>query len=331
MPKMKEILASLDKETQKSIQIASQVQVKRLPLPSIGLTKELRGGLRFGAIHLFWGPTGSGKTMCAYQTLALAQKMGYNCALVDAEGAFTDEWARDLGINTDELAIITTKSMEQATNKMTRLLSAGIDFILVDSVSELNPPGEFEKNGDLKDMSGTGAIGGQARGIRAMLGKLTNVLGEAMILLVSQQTTNITPHGGIATFQGGNRLAHVSTTVVKFGSNLAEAHRIMGDVTEGDLIFQKVTGRPVNWQITKERGPGMHAKGTYDIYFDGDFVGIDNVSELVDYGIHYGIIAKGGAWLTIYDERVQGREKAIKYVRDHQEVRDTLEAELLAK
>jgi recombination protein RecA len=332
MTKMSEILASLDKDTQKKIQVASKVEVRRLPNPSLGITKELRGGLRFGGVHLYWGPTGSGKTLNAYETLALAQKMGYTCALVDSETAFTNEWAEQLGIDTSELAIITTKSMELATNQVMKLLKAGVDVVLIDSVSELTPPGEFEKDSnELKEMSGLGAIGTQARGIRAMLGKLTNVLGDSMIIMISQQTTEITSNGGIQKPQGGNRMAHVASTSIKFGSPMAEKNRKMGDVTEGDLIFQKVTGRPVNWQITKERGPGMHAKGNYDIYFAGDFVGIDKVGELVDYGIHYGIIKQGGAWLTVYDHKVQGRDNAIKYVRENQEVRDTLEAELLAK
>ena len=328
---MKELLASLGKDTRDSIKIASEVKIERQPLPSLGLTRETQGGLRYGGVHLFWGPTGSGKTLCAYETLAKAQKAGKMCALIDAEGAFTTEWGNKLGIDTDELAIVNTKSMEKATNQILKLLDAGINFVLIDSVSELTPPGEFEKNGDLKEMAGTGAIGAQARGIRAMLGKITNSMGDALILIISQQTTEITPHGGIQKPQGGNRLAHVATTSVKFGSNLAEAHRIMGDVTEGDVIYEKVIGRPVTWQLIKERGPGMHAKGTYDIYFDGPFVGIDIATELVDYGIKYGIIEKGGSWMTIYGERVQGRDNAIKYVRAHPEVMDTLEGDLLAK
>ncbi len=330
MTNIDEVLASLDKKTLEGIQKASEVTIEKQPLPSIGQTRALRGGLKYGAFHLFWGPTGSGKTLAAYQTLALAQKSGKVCVLVDAEGAFTEDWAKDLGIDPETLIIITHRGMETVTNKLTKLLQAGVDMILIDSISELTPPGEFEKDGELKEMSGTGAIGAQARGLRAMLGKLANVNHSALILLISQQTTEITQNGGIQKPQGGNRVKHIVNTSIKFGSNLAEKHRIMGDIEQGDIILQKVTGRPVTWFIDKDRGPGMHEGGGYDIYFDGDYKGIDNVSELVDYGIKYGIIAKGGAWLTIYDERVQGRAKAIEYVRQNPAVRDTLEGDLLA-
>lgn len=291
----------------------------------------MQGGLRYGGEHLFWGPTGSGKTMAAYQTLALAQKQGKSCALVDSEGAFTVKWGQELGIDTDKLLIITDKNMARVTNKCKELLDKGIDFLLIDSISTLLPPAYFDKDGELKEMGDTNAIANHAKGCVTMLNILNGAnKGNTLVLFLSQQTTNITPVGAIQMPHGGNKFRHNMTSIVKFGSNLAEKHRLTGDVTEGDHIFTKVTGRPVNWFIEKERGPGMHSKGTYDIYFAGEFVGIDNVSEMVDYGVEYGVIKKRGAWFDIYEDSLQGRPKAIAHVRANQAVRDTLEGDLLA-
>lgn len=331
MTTMEEFLSTLDKDTQKDVQIASQVKVERQPLPSIGLTRQLQGGLKYGAEHLFWGPTGSGKTMAAYQTLALAQQAGKKCALVDAEGAFTVEWAEQLGIDTKKLLIIEKKQMSVVTDRVVKMIQKGIDFVLIDSISGLQPPSYFDKDNQPKAAADTGAISGHAKGVATMLNLIGTVNRETLVLLISQQTTNITPHGGIQQPHGGNKVKHLVTTSVKFGSNLAEKERIMGNVTEGDMIFSRVTGRPVTWLIDKDRGPGMHTKGGYNIYFTGDFVGIDNVSELVDYGVEYGLIRKDGSWLTVYEHREQGRDKMIAYVRANQVVRDTLESELLAR
>lgn len=331
MTSVEDILGSLSKDTKKSIQIASEIVVERQPLPSIAITRELLGGLKYGGEHLFWGPTGSGKTMAAYQTLALAQKAGKSCALVDAEGAFTVEWGKELGIDTDKLIVISDKNMERVTNRCKELLEKGLDFLLVDSISALLPPAYFDKDGQLKEMGDTNAMANHAKGCVTMLNILNGAnLGSTLVLYLSQQTTNITSMGAIQQPHGGNKFKHSVTTSIKFGSNLAEKHRKMGDVTEGDMIFSRVTGRPVTWFIEKERGPGMHAKGEYDIYFAGEFIGIDNVSEMVDLGVKYGIIQKGGAWLTVYGEQLQGRDKAIKYIRDNVAVRDTLEGDLLA-
>lgn len=331
MTTTEQFLASLDKDTRKSIEIASEIRIERQPLPSIGLTRHLQGGLRYGSEHLFWGPTGSGKTMAAYETMAMAQQQGKICALIDAENAFTVEWGQKLGIDVENLIVIREKNMEKAVNKAKEMLKKGLDFLLVDSISSLLPPSYWDDGGEVKEMGTTNQIGAHAKGCVTMLNILNGAnTGKTLILYLSQQTTDITPVGAIQKPHGGNKFKHEMTTSVKFGTNMAEKHRINGDVTEGDLIFSQVTGRPVNWFIEKDRGPGMHMKGTYDIYFAGDFVGIDNVSEMVDYGVEYGIIKKGGAWLTIFDHQCQGRKAAINYVRDNQAVRDTLEASLLA-
>ena len=330
MTSYEEFINSLDKDTQKSIQVASEIKIERQPLPSIGLTKQLGGGLKYGADHLFWGPSSSGKSLIAYQTLAMAQQNGKVCALLDAEGAFSPEWAERLGINTKELILISEKNMAKATNHAKGLIEKGLDFLLVDSISDLLPPAYFDNDGGVKEMGTTGAIANHAKGVVTMVNILNGAnTGKTLILYISQQTTNITPVGGIAMHHGGMKLKHIVTTNVKFGSNLSEKNRITSDVTEGDLVFSKVTGRPVDWFIEKDRGPGMHTRGTYDIYFDGDFVGIDQASELVDYGVQYGIIQKGGAWFTVYGERLQGRRAAIEYVRSNPAVRDTLEGDLL--
>jgi recombination protein RecA len=110
---------------------------------------------------------------------------------------------------------------------------------------------------------------------------------------------------------------------------MAQDKQIVGKITNGDRIYSKNIGRPVNWTIDKDRGPGIGTKGSYDLYFDGDFVGIDTVGEIVDYGVAYGLIEQRGAWFFIGDEKYQGRANLVKELRSEPELAERLRKEIV--
>lgn len=330
MATLDDILSKLNPKTQKKVQFASELEVERQELPSIGLTRALSGGLRYGAQHMLWGPPSGGKSLIGLQTLAMAQKAGKTCALVDVEGAYTKEWGERLGIDNSNLILIADqRTFAGVTNTVSELIEAGIDFVLIDSISALIPGSYLEKTGDLKPFEDTNQIGQFAKEAGKMCGTFNLINDHTLILLISQVTTGIYNWGAQAEPMGGKKVMHMNTTSVKLASSMTDANQIKGEVTVGDRIFTKAIGRPVTWQITKDRGPGMHESGEYKLYYDGPMIGVDNIGELVDLAVQYGLIEQGGAWFTVNDQKFQGKPKVEAYLRENQDVADTMYKEII--
>jgi recombination protein RecA len=122
-----------------------------------------------------------------------------------------------------------------------------------------------------------------------------------------------------------------SSTVVKLWSSEAEANAIKAGVAVGDKIIEQRVGRPVNWIIDYNKLGPPNLSGQYDFYYQGESVGIDSVGETLDVAEMYGLVEKGGAWYTIEKERLQGRAKAVQYLRDNPKVVEKLTEKINAK
>jgi len=341
MTNIDDVLARLNPKTAESFRKASEITVELLPTPSLGINMAING-LRYGGFTTLWGNRGCGKTTFALGAVAEAQKNGKTAAWIDVEKNFTPAYARRLGADPDKMIVDNkTISIAGATDKCKDLLLAGVDVIVIDSISQLLPQSYFEDPKDekklaagaqkeIKALSQTGQIGTFAKNIGQMLNILNGVNENACIILISQVRNNIGSYGASKTFMGGEAMQHASSTVIKLWRTPSET--ITQEVHVGDgLLLNKVVAAPVTWTIDKNRGPGMHESNSYDLYFGGDNIGIDLTSEVVTYGVEYGVIKKGGAWFTVGDERFQGRPKVIEYLRQNPDIQEKIYGEILAK
>ena len=130
-----EFIGSLDPKTAKALKTATETKTEKLPLASERLTAALNGGVGKGRITLCYGNTSSGKTAMLLQSIGMWQKMGQVCAFVDAEATYDKEWAERLGVDNEQLILVQKRSFGRITDAITPLLEAGIDAIVIDSIS----------------------------------------------------------------------------------------------------------------------------------------------------------------------------------------------------
>lgn len=328
MGKFDDVMARLSADTRSKIKLANEIPNEKLELPSIGITRALGGGFRYGSQNTIWGNRSGGKSLFALGAIAQAQKEGRVCAYIDTERALTADWALRLGVDTEHLVTSNVGSIEHATDAIIDMMRSGIDVIVIDSISALLP-GSYFDDSELKGLGGTNQIGQFARDMGRMTAMFNYTNESSIIILISQVRTDLGGYHASLKPMGGKATEHYNTTSIRLWSTLSEKDAITADISEGDRIYNKAVGRPVAWTLDKARGAGMGMSGKYDIYFDGPFVGVDRVGETVDMAVEHGKIIKAGAWFTIYSERLQGRSKAVEYVRSNPEVLEKLTGELL--
>jgi recombination protein RecA len=122
-----------------------------------------------------------------------------------------------------------------------------------------------------------------------------------------------------------------SSTVIKLWSSEAEANAIKAGIKVGDKIIEQRVGRPVNWIIDYNKLGPPNLSGQYDFYYQGENIGVDLVGETLDVAEMLGAVEKGGAWYTVNGERLQGRAKAVTYLRENPKVVDKLIEDIDAK
>ena len=316
-----DILAKLDPKTRLRVQSAVDVQVERQPTPSIGLNKALKGGFGFGRQVLVWGNKSSGKSSFCLQMIAEAQKNGKTCAWIDAEASYDQSWAEKLGVDSSELIYSSAKTINDMVDVATQLMEAEVDIIVVDSISALLPAIYFEKDSsELKKLEDTKQIGAEAKDMTHAVKMLNYANKNTLLVLISQQRNQFGSMHASHIPTGGMAVKFFSSTVVKLWSSEAEANAIKAGITVGDKIIEQRVGRPVNWIIDYNKLGPPNLSGQYDFYYQGESVGIDLVGETLDVAEMYGLIEKGGAWYTIEAERLQGRSKAVQYLRDNPKV-----------
>ncbi len=276
MPTIEEIYAKIDKEVRDELLIGKDISYFRIPVPSIGVNVGLNGGFPSGRIVTIHGTKSAGKSSFALQTVATAQKMGKTVAWIDAEKAYDNEWAERLGVDTDNLIVSRASDMHKCGNQVIDLIKAGIDIVVIDSISALLPASFFEKDGSLSGMEGTIKIGGHATTLKAMLRLINYVNQNTLIILISQQTTEIGQTYTKQVPEGGKALPFYSSQILKLKSNNSINKLITGTIYVNDRPIEKIIGREVEWEIEYNKVGPQAAVGTYNFYFLGDNVGVDN-------------------------------------------------------
>ena len=321
-----EILAKLDPKTRQRVQTATEVDVKRQPTPSIGLNLALKGGLGFGRQILVWGNKSAGKSSFCLQMIGKAQKEGKTCAWIDSEASYSAEWAERLGVDSSQLIYSPAKTINDMVDVAVQLMEAGVDIIVVDSISALLPAIYFEKDGqELKDLQDTKQIGAEAKDMTHAVKMLNYANKNTLLVLISQQRNQFGSMHASHIPTGGMAVKFFSSTVIKLWSSEAEANAIKAGIKVGDKIIEQKVGRPVNWIIDYNKIGPPNLSGQYDFYYQGDTVGVDTVSETLDVAEMMGIVQRGGSWYTIGEERFQGRAKAVDFLRERPDMVEMLQ------
>jgi recombination protein RecA len=320
--KIAEVLASVDKKSHNHLSIASDISIDRIETPSIGLTNALNGGWGTGRQVLIWGPKSAGKSTFCMAQIGIAQRQGKTCAYFDVEKTFDPAWAEAQGVDTEALIYSSTGTITALVNDATQLMKAGIDIIVVDSITALMPASYVDEDGELKDFEKTGAIGGLSRGLSAALSQLNYANRNTLLVLVSQ--TRMAQKGsmywGMAP-TGGESVKFYSSQVVKLYSSEGSANMIEGEFLIGDKIIKKPIGRKVTYSVDWNKLGPQGTQGEYNLYFAGDHVGIDNYGEILGIGVEKGVVRKAGAWYYYGEEKVgQGEIKAAAHLRENPEM-----------
>lgn len=324
-----DVRSKMSSKFQNKLIKASEVEDERMPLASVGLTRVLDGGLCYGAISVFMGNTGSGKTALALQSAGMAMRdEGKIVAMVDAEKSFKPEWGRKMGIPVDDMLWSNVGDIANASEMCVELIEHGADIIIVDSASVLATSNIVDKEGNVLGFNDNNQMARRAVELEQMVNTINFVNEKAAVIFISQIRNTITSMGARGFHaSGGKAMEHMPTTVISLTSSQSEKEFKKDTVSNGKVMIEKPVGREVNWEIKKHRGAGAASRGKYDFYFDGDHLGVDTLGELVSTATLYGEIQKGGSWFTLPNgERFQGQPKVVQYLREN-----PTEVELLKK
>lgn len=330
MPTIDDLIGNLDKETREYAIKALDIHYEREEVPSLKLQAGLKGGLAYGRMHTIWGAKAAGKSSFLLQLIANAQRNGKLCAYIDAEHTFDPEWAKRLGVNVEELLVFPMSSVNKVTNAVVNLCKNEVDMVGVDSISSLIPASFQEKDGEeLKSFENTGAIGGLARDLSRALPMMIDANKKTMIVLISQSRTSINPTYTKQMPTGGRAVEYYSSNIIKLWSTESKDSQIHGEVFNNDRVFAKPVGRPVTFTIEHSKTSPPGYTDSYDFYYDGDTVGIDNIGEVVDLAVELGIVRKGGAWYNYGEEKWQGRQSFRDALADNEELYEIIKKEVL--
>ena len=333
MTTMEEALAQLDPRIRKRLSNGAGFKTEFQPTPSYGLNRALGGGLPYGRQVLIWGSKSSAKSSLCLQMVGLAQADGKLCAWIDAEMSYDEAWAKKLGVDTENLIVSQARTINEMVDVGTALINAGVDMVVVDSITSLLPAIYFEKDSDeLKQLENTKQIGAESRDFSnawKMINYANNKVKPTLFVLISQSRNNISAMYTQQQPTGGQATKFYSSTVIKLFSSESDNQAIKGKIPVRDKLIEEKIGRKVKWELQfSKTSPGFQ-NGEYDFYFRGDKVGIDAVGDLVDTAEMAGIVSRTGAWYIVSeDKKVQGREAFITYVKENEEFRKSIEDQL---
>ena len=286
------------------------MQVESVPTGSLSLDLALGvGGIPKGRIVEIYGPESSGKTTVALHMVAEVQKQGGIAGFIDAEHALDPIYAKNIGVNIDELYISQPDNGEQALEIAEQLIrSSAIDIIVIDSVAALTPKAEIE--GDMGDNK----VGLQARLMSQALRKLTSAISKTntTCIFINQLREKIgVMFGNPETTTGGNAL--------KFYASVRLDIRRATQLKDGE----EVIGNQVRVKVVKNKVAPPFRRAEFDIMF-GE--GISRAGEIIDLGAELGIIKKSGSWFSYNDTKIaQGRDAAKQVILDNPELAEELE------
>ncbi|MDC0678124.1 MULTISPECIES: recombinase RecA [Sorangium] len=297
-------------------------EVAAVPSGSLGLDIALGiGGYPRGRIVEIYGPESSGKTTLTLHAIAAIQRAGGTAAFIDAEHALDVNYAKKLGVKTDELLISQPDYGEQALEIADMLVrSNAVDIIVVDSVAALVPKAEIE--GDMGDSH----VGLQARLMSQALRKLTGTVSRSQCLLmfINQIRMKIgVMFGSPETTSGGNAL--------KFYASVRLDIRRIGAIKEAAAGGKEpaVVGNRTRVKVVKNKMAPPFREVEFDILYGQ---GISHSGDVIDLATEASIIEKSGSWFSFQGERIgQGRENARTYLEQHPAILDKIESMVLAK
>lgn len=291
------------------------VPTETISTGSLGLDLALGvGGLPKGRVIEIYGPESSGKTTLTLHAIAECQKTGGVCAFIDAEHALDVKYAKDIGVDTDNLLVSQPDFGEQALEILETVIRSGaVDLVVVDSVAALTP--KVEIDGDMDDQQ----VGVQARLMSKALRKITGLLNKmnCTVIFINQIRMKIgmTGYGSPETTTGGNAL--------KFYSSVRLDIRRIATLKQGENSI----GNRVKVKVVKNKVAAPFKQAEFDIMF-GE--GISKIGELIDYGVKLDIIDKAGAWFSYGDSKIgQGRENSKVFLKDNPEIAKEIENKIL--
>ena len=318
---LKTALSTIEKKYgQGSIMYLSDDVHQRVPVISTGsISLDLAlgiGGIPRGRVIEIYGPESSGKTTLALQILAEAQKAGGMGAFIDAEHALDVNYAKRIGVNTEDLLISQPDYGEQALEICDLLVRSGaLDVIVIDSVAALIPQAELEGN------MGDSQVGSQARLMSHAMRKLTGSIhrSKTAVIFINQIRMKI----GMGGFSYGSPETTTGGNALKFYSSVRMDIRKIQTLKDKDEVY----GNRVKVKVVKNKLAPPFREAQFDILYG---LGISKEGELIDLGVEHGIIEKSGSWYAFGSERLgQGKENVRAYLQENPEIRQKIEDALL--
>lgn len=297
------------------MRLGDRVAVDIDVIPTGSLTLDLAlgiGGYPKGRIVEIYGPESSGKTTLTLHAIAECQKQGGRTAFIDAEHAIDPVYAKNLGVNVDDLILSQPDSGEQGLAIAETLVkSNAIDLVVVDSVAALVP--QVELDGEMSDTS----VGLQARLMSKALRRLSGLMNKTSctIIFINQLREKIgTMYGNPETTTGGRALKFYSTVRIEIRRSEA--------IKNGSEII----GNKANIKVVKNKVAPPFRTTSVDIIYGK---GISRDGEVIDLAVENNILDKSGAWYAYQGEKIgQGRENVKKFLAEHPEVMEEIENKL---
>lgn len=314
---LEQVMAEIEKQFGKGAIMKlgeeTHYEIETTPTGSLGLDIALgAGGFPKGRIIEVYGPESSGKTTIALQAVAEVQKRGGRAAFIDAEHALDPIYAKNLGVNIDELLLSQPDTGEQALEICEALVrSNAVSIVVIDSVAALVPQAEIE--GEMGDSH----VGLQARLMSQALRKLSGIINKTntTAIFINQLREKVgVLFGNPETTPGGRALKFYASVRL--------------DVRRGEQIKlgDSVIGNKTNIKVVKNKIAPPFKVATVDIMY-GE--GVSHVGELVDIASDLGIMDKSGAWYSYHGEKIgQGRENTKIFLKNNPDIANEIENQI---
>ena len=310
---MKQIEKEFGKGSIMKMSEGGRLDVKSVPTGILPLDVALGiGGVPRGRIIEIYGPESSGKTTVALHMIASIQKIGGTTAFIDAEHALDPVYAKNLGVNLEELLVSQPDYGEQALEIADELISsAAVDMVVIDSVAALVPKAEIE--GDMGDAQ----VGLHARMMSKAMRKLAGVISktDTVAIFINQIREKVgIIFGNPETTTGGRALKFYSSVRL--------------EVRKGEAIKQgtEVIGSRTKVKVAKNKVAPPFKTAEFDIMYG---TGYSRIGSIIDMGVEQGIVDKSGAYFSYGGSRLgQGKENAKKFLTEHPEIANEIEAKI---
>lgn len=292
------------------------LNVDAIPTGSMRLDMALGiGGVPKGRIVEIYGPESSGKTTVALSVISQAQKLGGEAAFIDVEHALDPNYAKALGVNTDDLLVSQPDSGEQALEIAEALIRSGaIDVIVIDSIAAMTTRAEID--GDMGDLH----VGQLARLMSQAMRKLTGAISKSncVAIFINQIREKIgVMYGNPETTPGGRALKFYASVRI--------------EVRKGEVIKNngEIIGASTRCKVVKNKVAPPFKEATFDMMYGQ---GISRTGEVLDMAVELDIIKKGGSWFSYNDQKLgQGRDNVKELLKNNPELMKEVEDQILAR